>query len=103
MSFSDSDENLADGGDARSQRALATIFADKKFYSLAAYHYAAALKSYPDDVSLHLGLAEAYRNMGAREDAEKQYLQTLALEPKNSEALLGLSAVYLEMDQPRKA
>ena len=96
-------KGLADGGDPRTQRALATIFADKKFYPLAAYHYTAALSAYPDDLSLHLGLADTLRHMGSRDDAEKQYLNCLTLDSKNTDALLGLAALYEEMDQPAKA
>jgi Flp pilus assembly protein TadD len=58
-----------------------------------------ALKFSPDNIPLKLHLAETYLNLGYHGEAEKQYLEALALQ-QSDKALLGLARTYYLQGDP---
>jgi tetratricopeptide (TPR) repeat protein len=78
--------------DPRYHRGLATIFGERKLYSLSLYHCTEALKAFPNDASLLLGQAEALAGLGQHDQASQIFQKSLALAPGNAAAQLGLAA-----------
>jgi len=64
---------LAETNDPRYHKGLARIYAEKKIYTLATYHYNEAIKGLPGDASLHAGLADVYRKQGQHDQAGEEY------------------------------
>lgn len=84
-------------------RGLGRIFAQRKIYSLAQYHFNEALKSAPDDPQLHADLADTQLQENDLDHAESEYQQALAINPAFEPARLGLAKVYLARKQTDKA
>jgi Tfp pilus assembly protein PilF len=67
--------------------------------ALALREYLAAERITPDDPWIHHGLAEAYRRKGRLEEAESHLRRALELRPDFHEAMLNLSALYIQMER----
>lgn len=69
----------------------------------AAGMYNRAHELAPDEIAPLLSLGDTLRRMGSSFTAVEAYRAALALEPRNPEALRGLGASLLEIDQPEHA
>ena len=69
-------------------------YIDKKDYYGAEVEYRELLKETPNDVSAHVGLADALRVQGRYAEALVEYEAALRLQPKNFNALISLGQVY---------
>lgn len=89
--------------DPRVHQGLARIFSDRKFYTLALYHYGEARRLLPDDPAILAGIAEVYDSMGLVQNAEEGFKKALMQESGFEKARLGLAMLYMKKDQPDKA
>jgi tetratricopeptide (TPR) repeat protein len=80
--------------DPRYHRAIARIMGNGSLPSLALFHYNEALKSFPDEVGLHTGRAEAYVQLGQFDKAAEEYIRLKAVNPREVQYLLRLAEVY---------
>jgi len=84
-------------------KGLARIFRSRKLNSLAVFHYLEAIKSFPADGSLFVGLAQAYQEAGDLPQAEEAYRRAIVLSPGSRESLTGLAEIYASSSQYDKA
>lgn len=89
--------------DPRVHQGLARIFSDRKFYTLALYHYGEARKLLPDDPAILAGIAEVYDSMGLVQNAEEGFKKALMQESGFEKARIGLAMLYMKKDQPDRA
>jgi Flp pilus assembly protein TadD len=80
--------------DPRYHRALADIMRKGPFPALVLFHYTEALKTFPDDVDIHIGCAEAYVQLGQLDKAEEEFFRLTAIKPTETRIILGLAEVY---------
>ena len=81
-------------------RAMAQIFAERKVYPLAIYHYNEVRREQPGDTSIPTSLAEIYSAIGQQDKALEEYRLALVADPSNGKAHLGSAAIRLQRNQP---
>lgn len=84
-------------------KGLARIFTSRKLSSLAIFHYQEAIRSFPADTSLFIGIGQVYQETGDLQRAEDSYRRALVLEPGSVEALIGMASVYIVSGKYDKA
>jgi tetratricopeptide (TPR) repeat protein len=94
---------LATDRDPRYLKGLAGIYADKKMYPMALYHYEEAHKAAPNDESILVSIADIHRKQGQLEQAGQGYFKVLSINSANEEARLGMAALYLDTNRVDKA
>jgi tetratricopeptide (TPR) repeat protein len=75
---------------------LGVILAEQKKYEAAADAFRRAFELNPEDVMSLQNLAQAFKNLGRRDEAIREYRRTLALKPRFGGAWLGLGQVLEE-------
>lgn len=80
--------------DPRYHLAIAPMMNTCSLPALALFHYNEALKAFPDDVTIHDGMAKAYVQLGQFDQAEKEFVRLTALKPGEVKYRLGLADVY---------
>jgi Flp pilus assembly protein TadD len=89
-------------GQARAYLALAHLLEDKKpEEALLDYHKAAELT--PKDAEPHLSAALLHEGRKEFSDAQAEYKQALAVDPQSSEAVIGLTNIYMKSGQLNEA
>jgi len=94
---------LAMSKDPLYHKGLARVYADKKIYPLALYHYSEAVKGLPADVSLHVGVAEIYRKQGLYDQSRDEYRKALAVDGTDVAARLGMAELNLDLNETDEA
>lgn len=94
---------LSTDRDPRYLKGLGGIYADKKMYPMALYHYGEALKGAPNDAAILVSIADIHRKQGLLEQAGQEYFKALSINSANEEARLGMAALYLDMNRADKA
>lgn len=84
-------------------RALGKIMAERRFYSLALYHYGETLRKLPDDAEAIAGKAEVYAAQGQTDRAMEEYRRALLIAPGHEQASIELSRLYQQQNNPDKA
>lgn len=87
-------KGLMGRSDPRYHRAIAHLMSDGSLPSLVLFHYDEALKTFPDDVEIHTGRADAYVQLGQFDKAEEEFIRLKALKPNEFNFLPGLADVY---------
>ena len=77
-------------------KAMARIFAERKVYPLAIYHYNEAGKELARDASLSTGLAEVYNATGQQDKALEEYRRALTANPNYEKAYIGSAAIHIQ-------
>lgn len=85
------------------KRLEAAIYVDMDRYDDAIAIYEWLLGSAPEDIGIHMMLADTYRAAGRYEDAEKTLLKVPEIKPDNTDYLVQLSLVYDLSGQFNKA
>ena len=94
---------LAAKKDPLYHKGLARVYADKKMFPLALYHYEEAMKRLPTDVSLYVGIADIYRKQGLYEESRDEYRKALAVNGSDVDARLGMAELNLDLNQTDEA
>ncbi|MRR54544.1 MAG: tetratricopeptide repeat protein [Deltaproteobacteria bacterium] len=84
-------------------KGLAEVYAAKKMFPLAIYHFELAQKGLPADVSLYVGIADIYRRQGLYEESREEYLKALAVNASDVEARLGMAELNLDLNHTDEA
>jgi len=79
-------------------KAIARIFAERKVYPLAIYHYNEAGKELSRDEAIFTGLAEVYSAMGQPDKALEEYGRALNANPNSEKAYIGSAAIHIQRD-----
>lgn len=79
-------------------KAIARIFAERKVYPLAIYHYNEAGKELTRDAAIFTGLAEVYSAMGQPDKALEEYGRALNANPSSEKAYIGSAAIHIQRD-----
>lgn len=87
-------KGLIGHADPRYNRGLAELLREGKMDDLAQFHYRQALRAFPDDFSIHEGLAEVYARLGRLREAEEEFSAVVKAAPSDERACLGLAEVY---------
>jgi Tfp pilus assembly protein PilF len=66
---------------------------------VAIKEYLAAIAIHPDDAESHYGLALAYQQKAMLPDTEREFKETLRIDPTHLEARLALGNTYLQMER----
>ena len=80
--------------DPRYHLAIARIMSNASLPALALFHYSEALRTFPDAVEIHAGLAGAYVQLGQFDKAEAEFVRLKALQSREVRFQLGLADVY---------
>lgn len=94
---------LATVQDPRYHKAMARIFAERKVYPLATYHYNEAAKELSGDASIFAGLAEIYTATGQQDKALEEYRRAVTADPNFEKAYIGSAAILLKRNKPDQA
>jgi tetratricopeptide (TPR) repeat protein len=84
-------------------KAIAKIFAAKKVYPLAAYHYNEAGRELTTDASIFIGLAEVFTALSQPDKAQEEYRRALTADPGSATAHIGIVSIYLQRGEIDKA
>ncbi len=79
-------------------KAMARIFAERKVYPLAIYHYNEAAKELTRDASVFAGLAEVYNAAGQQDKALEEYRRAVVADPNFEKAYIGSAAISLHLN-----
>lgn len=77
-------------------KAIARIFAERKVYPLAIYHFNEAGKELTRDASIFASLAEIYSEMGQPDKALEEYRRALTANPGYEKAYVGSATIYIQ-------
>ena len=92
-------KGLSQVQDPAYHKAMAQIFADRKVFPLAIYHFTEARRNQPRDASLSTALAEMYTASGQPDKALEEYRQTLSIDPSNEKAHIGSATIRLQRNE----
>ena len=84
-------------------KAMARIFAERKIYSLAIYHYNEAGKELSRDASVFTGLAEIYSTTGQQDKALEEYRRALTADPNYEKAYIGSAVINIQRNKVDQA
>lgn len=79
-------------------KAIARIFAMRKVYPLAIYHYNEAGRELTRDAAIFTGLAEVYSAMGQPDKALEEYKRAVTADPNHEKAYIGSAAIHIQQD-----
>ena len=84
-------------------KALGKIMTERRFYSLALYHYGETLRKAPDDAEAIAGQADVYAAQGQTDRAMEEYRRALLIAPSHEQASIELSRLYQHQNNPDNA
>lgn len=84
-------------------KAMARIFAERKVYPLATYHYNEAAKELSGDASIFAGLAEIYTATGQHDKALEEYRRAVIADPSFEKAYIASAQILLKRNNPDQA
>ncbi len=84
-------------------KALGKIMTERRFYSLALYHYGETLRKTPDDAGAIAGQADVYAAQGQSDRAMEEYRRALLIAPSHEQASIELARLYQQQNHPDKA
>jgi len=84
-------------------KALGHIMAEKKFYTLALYHFSEASRKLPADAGIVAGQAEVYAAQGQTDRAIDEFRRALMLDPTHEQAAVSLSGICLQQNKQDSA